>query len=48
MRGTFADKEKRKEKKKTKSLEQAANAAKKPNQVRNIFSISLIRRKQYK
>lgn len=29
MRGTFADKEKRKEKKKAKSLEQSANAANK-------------------
>lgn len=29
MRGTFADKEKRKEKKKAKTLEQSANAANK-------------------
>ncbi|KAL8173340.1 UNVERIFIED_CONTAM: U2 small nuclear ribonucleoprotein B'' [Gekko kuhli] len=35
MRGTFADKEKRKEKKKSKLLEQSANAAKKPNQGAN-------------
>lgn len=40
MRGTFADKEKRKEKKKTKSLEQSNAANKKPNQVRYICKMS--------
>lgn len=39
MRGTFADKEKRKEKKKAKSLEQSANAANKKVIQVSCFSI---------
>uniref|UniRef100_A0A8C0B2J9 Small nuclear ribonucleoprotein polypeptide B2 n=1 Tax=Buteo japonicus TaxID=224669 RepID=A0A8C0B2J9_9AVES len=40
MRGTFADKEKRKEKKKAKSLEQSANAAnKKVIQVSSVYNL---------
>lgn len=43
MRGTFADKEKRKEKKKAKSLEQSANAANK--KIIQVSSLCILRKK---